>query len=73
MAILRGEGSHFERLCHTRQHFNFSTVGQWMWDEIKVGGVPPGQSAHLFLKEIYEATVKITEADAKMAEVNGRG
>jgi small-conductance mechanosensitive channel len=47
--------------------FNFSTVGQWMWDEIKVT-VPLGTSIHPLLKRIYEATVKTTEADAKMAE-----
>lgn len=49
------------------KYFNFSTVGQWMWDEIKVS-VPPGTSIHPLLKGIYEATVKTTEADAKMAE-----
>jgi small-conductance mechanosensitive channel len=49
------------------KYFNFSTVGQWMWDEIKVT-VPPGTDIHVLLKGIYEATVKITEADAKMAE-----
>jgi small-conductance mechanosensitive channel len=49
------------------KYFNFSTVGQWMWDEIKVS-VPPGPNVHPLLKEIYEATVKATEADAKMAE-----
>jgi small-conductance mechanosensitive channel len=49
------------------KYFNFSTVGQWMWDEIKVT-VPPGMDFHFLLKGIYEATVKATEADAKMAE-----
>ncbi len=49
------------------KYFNFSTVGQWMWDEIKVS-VPPGTSIHPLIKGIYEATVKTTEADAKMAE-----
>jgi len=49
------------------KYFNFSTVGQWMWDEIKVS-IPPGTSIHPLLKSIYEATVKITEADAKRAE-----
>jgi small-conductance mechanosensitive channel len=49
------------------KYFNFSTVGQWMWDEIKVS-VPPGTDIHLLIKGIYEATVKSTEADAKMAE-----
>ena len=38
-----------------------------MWDEIKVT-VPPGADIHALLKGIYDATVKITEADAKMAE-----
>jgi small-conductance mechanosensitive channel len=47
--------------------FNFSTVGQWMWDEIKVS-VPPGTGIDPLIKGIYEATVKTTEADAKMAE-----
>ena len=49
------------------KYFNFSTVGQWMWDEIKVT-VPPGTDIHALIKGIYEATVKTTEADAKMAE-----
>jgi hypothetical protein len=49
------------------KYFNFSTVGQWMWDEIKVS-IPPGAGIHPLIKGIYEATVKATEADAKMAE-----
>ena len=49
------------------KYFNFSTVGQWMWDEIKVS-VPPGAAVHALIKGIYDATVKVTEADAKMAE-----
>ena len=49
------------------KYFNFSTVGQWMWDEIKVS-VPPGTGVHALIKKIYEAAVKITETDAKMAE-----
>ena len=49
------------------KYFNFSTVGQWMWDEIKVT-VPPGTGIHTLIKGIYEATVKATEADAKLAE-----
>jgi len=50
------------------KYFNFSTVGQWMWDEIKVS-IPPGTDIHPLLKGIYEATVKATEGDAKMAEL----
>jgi len=49
------------------KYFNFSTVGQWMWDEIKVS-IPPGTEMDALIKRIYEASVKSTEADAKMAE-----
>ncbi len=49
------------------KYFNFSTVGQWMWDEIKMS-VPPGTGVQALIKGIYDATVKATEADAKMAE-----
>jgi small-conductance mechanosensitive channel len=49
------------------KYFNFSTVGQWMWDEIKVS-VPSSMDIHPLIKGIYDATVKTTEADAKMAE-----
>jgi small-conductance mechanosensitive channel len=49
------------------KYFNFSTVGQWMWDEIKVS-VPPGTEIDPLIKSIYDASVKSTEADAKMAE-----
>src|ERR1700722_15504220 len=53
------------------KYFNFSTVGQWMWDEIKVT-VPPATDIHALIKGIYEATVKETEADAKMAGAEGK-
>src|SRR5262245_3431950 len=49
------------------KYFNFSTVGQWMWDEIKVT-IPAGADIHPLIKKIYEAFVKATEADAKLAE-----
>jgi small-conductance mechanosensitive channel len=49
------------------KYFNFSTVGQWMWDEIKVN-IPPGTDIHPLIEKIYEESVKATEADAKMAE-----
>jgi len=49
------------------KYFNFSTVGQWMCDEIKVT-VPPGTGIHPLIERIYQVTVEATEADAKMAE-----
>jgi small-conductance mechanosensitive channel len=49
------------------RYFNFSTAGQWMWDEIRAS-VPAGAGMQRLIKGIYEAAVKATEADAKMAE-----
>jgi len=49
------------------KYFNFSTVGQWMWDEIRVT-IPAGGDIHPLIKRIYEAFVKATEEDAKTAE-----
>src|SRR6202042_3511062 len=45
------------------KYFNFSTSGQWMWDEIKVS-IPPGAEAYPLIEKIREATVKATEKDA---------
>ncbi len=47
--------------------FNFSTTGQWMWDEISVS-IPDGAQAYPLIDKIREATVKATKTDASMAE-----
>lgn len=49
------------------KYFNFSTAGQWMWDEIKVS-IPPGAEAYSLIEKIRAATDEATQADAKMAE-----
>jgi small-conductance mechanosensitive channel len=49
------------------RYFNFSTAGQWMWDEIKVR-IPPGVRTYPLVDEIREAVERATESDAKMAE-----
>jgi small-conductance mechanosensitive channel len=49
------------------KYFNFSTSGQWMWDEIKVS-IPPGAGSYPLIQKIREATVQATAADAKKAE-----
>src|SRR5437660_7002530 len=49
------------------KYFNFSTVGQWMWDEIRIN-IPRGEEIHPLIEKVYEVSVKETEADAKMAE-----
>ncbi len=49
------------------KYFNFSTAGQWMWDEIKVS-IPPGTEAYPLIDKIRDAAIKATAADTKMAE-----
>ncbi|HEX4285151.1 MAG TPA: mechanosensitive ion channel domain-containing protein [Terracidiphilus sp.] len=49
------------------KYFNFSTSGQWMWDEIKVS-IPPGAGSYPLIQKIREATIKATAENAKMAE-----
>ncbi len=51
----------------TGQYFNFSTVGQWMWDEIKVT-VPASDDTYSMIETIHAAVAKETEADAASAE-----
>jgi small-conductance mechanosensitive channel len=51
----------------TGQYFNFSTTGQWMWDEITVN-IPPGGDTYKTIDSIHEAVVKETEKDANQAE-----
>jgi len=56
----------------TGQFFNFSTAGQWMWDEITVN-VPAGADAQQTLTAIQQVVTKQTEADTKLAEAEWRG
>jgi small-conductance mechanosensitive channel len=49
------------------QYFNFSTVGQWMWDEISVN-VPESEHSYAVIEQIHKAVLKETEQDAELAE-----
>ncbi|WP_263366364.1 mechanosensitive ion channel domain-containing protein [Edaphobacter bradus] len=49
------------------QYFNFSTSGQWMWDEIKVN-IPRGAETYKLIESIHGAVAKETEENAKQAE-----
>jgi small-conductance mechanosensitive channel len=51
----------------TGQYFNFSTAGQWMWDEITVN-IPPGIDSAKTIEAIHETVVKETEKDSTLAE-----
>ena len=48
-------------------YFNFSTSGQWMWDELNVL-VPPGQDPYPVIDGIQKLVARETEANAKQAE-----
>jgi small-conductance mechanosensitive channel len=49
------------------QYFNFSTTGQWMWDEIRLS-IPAGDDAYDIVDLIHKAVVKETEKETRLAE-----
>jgi small-conductance mechanosensitive channel len=49
------------------QYFNFSTAGQWMWDQISIN-VPAGGDTHKTIEAIHAAVVAQTEAGTRLAE-----
>jgi small-conductance mechanosensitive channel len=51
----------------TGQYFNFSTVGQWMWDEISVS-LPQSAETYAKVALIHKAVLEETEPDARLAE-----
>jgi small-conductance mechanosensitive channel len=51
----------------TGQYFNFSTTGQWMWDEITVN-IPPGVDSARTIESIHNTVLKETEKDSSLAE-----
>ena len=48
------------------QYFNFSTSGQWLWDEIHVN-LPPGPHTYQTIDAIHDAVQKETEKSTKLA------
>lgn len=49
------------------KYFNFSTSGQWMWDEISLS-LPASKNVHDLLDRIQKAVVAETEKSANLAE-----
>jgi small-conductance mechanosensitive channel len=49
------------------QYFNFSTAGQWMWDEIVIN-VPGSADTFAVVELIHKAAIEETEKDARLAE-----
>jgi small-conductance mechanosensitive channel len=50
------------------QYFNFSTNGQWMWDEITLN-VPATANAYELIKQMQTAVDAATETDTDQAEM----
>jgi small-conductance mechanosensitive channel len=53
------------------QYFNFTTHGQWMWDEIKLN-VPATADAYELIKKMQAAVEKETAKDTEQAEEEWR-
>lgn len=50
----------------TGQYFNFSTAGQWMWDEITVN-IPAGEDSGRMIAEIHQRVIEATAGDSHVA------
>lgn len=48
-------------------YFNFSTAGQWLWDELQVT-LPAGGDPYRMAERMRQAVERETEEDARMAE-----
>lgn len=51
--------------------FNFSTSGQWMWDELRLS-VPPGRDPYPLLQAVQQRVEQETAANARLAEEEWR-
>ncbi len=49
------------------QYFNFSTTGQWMWDEIRFS-IPAAEENYAMIELVHVAVRKETEKAARLAE-----
>jgi len=49
------------------QYFNFSTAGQWMWDELAISA-PPSGDTYAMARLIQEEVMKEMEKDSRVAE-----
>lgn len=51
--------------------FNFTTAGQWMWDELTIN-VPENEDTYATIERLHEAVTTATDADARQAEKEWR-
>jgi small-conductance mechanosensitive channel len=50
-----------------RHYFNFSTSGQWLWDELEVA-VPSGKDPYLLMDALHQLVAEETRASVNQAE-----
>jgi small-conductance mechanosensitive channel len=55
----------------TGTYFNYSTNGQWMWDEIQVS-IPAKEDSYETIEKIQKAVVEETKQDSAIAEAEWR-
>jgi small-conductance mechanosensitive channel len=48
-------------------YFNFSTAGQWLWDQLQIA-LPAAGDPYQITRQIHEIVERATEADANQAE-----
>ena len=48
-------------------YFNFTTSGQWLWDEIQVL-IPPGENPYPVIEKVHAIVTKETEGNVQLAE-----
>ena len=53
-------------------YFNFSTSGQWLWDEIQLL-IRPDDNPYTIIDGVHKLVAKETEKDARMAEEEWQG
>jgi len=53
-------------------YFNFSTSGQWLWDELQIT-IPPGRDPFPLVAAIRKIVLEATEESAKQAELEWKG
>jgi len=52
-------------------YFNFSTTGQWLWDELQVV-LPTGHDPYPLLDAIHKKVIEATQANSQQAESEWR-
>jgi small-conductance mechanosensitive channel len=50
-----------------KHYFNFSTTGQWLWDEVEVP-IPAGVDPYPIAEAVHKAVVKATESNMLLAQ-----